>query len=181
MKYGRADRLNFRHPGEARALNFLEEQGHLLLRHNYHTRFAEIDLITAVPEDDFRLHAIEVKAWSTDSASKAPFVHPLHSFNARKQAKMRRAIESFRIHAARTVAFDILNVSDITDPRNEQGKAAAPGSSRQKNNPIDEPAWILSRAGCPVDIMQLDVSFDLVWVNPTAPAGHDCEYFPDLF
>lgn len=161
MKYGRYDRRNFRDPGEERALAFLESRGHILLRHNYHVRFGEIDLITAVPDEGFRLHASEVKAWSGDS--QAPFVHPLQALNARKRGVMRRVMESFRLHAS-AGAGDLFSIA-----------RTASASGERPNSP--EPALILARAGCTLPLNELDVCFDLVWVH----ADGVCEYFPDLF
>ncbi|MCR9144546.1 MAG: YraN family protein [bacterium] len=159
MQYGRYDRQRFRHSGEARALAYVEERGHILLRHNYHTRFCEIDLITAVPSEDFRLHAIEVKTWRSRPGFAEPFVHPLRSLNPRKQAKMRRAMESFRLHAARNLDFRV-------------------GSTEAA---IDEPAWVLAQAGCVVGIDELDVSFDLLWLSGHDAENETCEFFTDLF
>lgn len=162
MKYGRYDRRRFRDAGEGVALRFLEEQGHLLLRHNYRLRGGEIDLITADPADDFRLHAVEVKAWATNPAD--PYIHPLHALNARKQARMRRVIESFRQQAARR---GVVRVSASPAGRADSGKDSVDA----------EPAWILAQAGCVHALDQLDVSFDLVWVQ----ANDHCEWFRDLF
>jgi Holliday junction resolvase-like predicted endonuclease len=85
---GRLDRV-FRAPGEATAALFLEARGHLLLRHNYHVGFGEIDLITLAP--DLTLHGVEVKRW----AGNAPAVHPLESFSRLKLQRMARALEKF--------------------------------------------------------------------------------------
>lgn len=160
MRYGRYDRRRFRDAGESVALRFLEEQGHLLLRHNYRLKIGEIDLITADPAAEFRLHAVEVKAWATDPAD--PFVHPLHALNARKQARMRRVIQSFIQQAARSTAVRL------------SSERAGAGT---KADEAPEPAWLLARAGCPLPMDQLDVSFDLIWVQQ----GDHCEWFRDLF
>lgn len=140
------------------ALRFLEEQGHLLLRHNYRMKIGEIDLITADPAAEFRLHAIEVKAWATNPAD--PFVHPLYALTARKQARMRRVIESFRQQAARRTAVRL-----------------SPAEAGSDTDHTSEPAWLLARAGCVLPIDQLDVSFDLIWVQ----ANEHCEWYRALF
>lgn len=67
----------------------MEGQGHLLLRHNYYTRFGELDLVTI--DSDNVLHAVEVKSWS----SAASPMHPLESIGRRKMDKMRRAMLTF--------------------------------------------------------------------------------------
>lgn len=176
MRYGRHDpsqprgQRRFRHPAEARGLAFLEARGHLLLRHNFHLRFGEIDLITSDPGDAFRLHAVEVKAWRS-TASAEPFVHPLETLNARKRAKMRRVMQAFRLQADRVVSFSVASERAVN--------SQAAGRDRPPPQIVDEPAWILAGAGCPVSIMDLDVSFDLLWIR--GPAPDDCEYFPDLF
>lgn len=85
---GRLDRV-FRAPGEQAAAQFLEARGHLLLRHNYHVGFGEIDLITLAP--DLTLHAVEVKRWSGET----PAVHPLESFTRAKLQRMARALDKF--------------------------------------------------------------------------------------
>ncbi len=85
---GRSDR-KFRHPDEGRALAFLEGRGHILLRHNYHTGYAEIDLLTLEPARAV-LHVVEVKAWAGD------MVHPTESFLTKKKRDgLRRAVLSF--------------------------------------------------------------------------------------
>ena len=66
---------------------YLEENGHLVLCHNFHAKFAEIDLITV--END-KLHFIEVKNYSRDS-----LLHPLEVITRHKMNKMRRAAKVF--------------------------------------------------------------------------------------
>ncbi len=166
--YGRYDRRRFRDAGEGVALRFLEEQGHLLLRHNYRLKIGEIDLITADPSNEFRLHAVEVKAWATDPAD--PFVHPLHALNARKQARMRRVMQSFRQQAARGTAVRLFSASSSGSRSNSRSAGAGA-------DPMPEPAWLLARAGCALPVDQLDVSFDLIWVQQ----GEHCEWYRDLF
>lgn len=61
----------------------------MLLRHNYHVGFGEIDLITLAP--DLALHAVEVKRW----AGETPAVHPLESFTPAKLQRVARALEKF--------------------------------------------------------------------------------------
>ncbi|MCB1322891.1 MAG: YraN family protein [Leptospiraceae bacterium] len=88
------DDLNFRHPAERCALAFLELRGHRLLRHNYHTRFCEIDLITLGSENG--IHFIEVKAWQAEDAA---FKHPLQSLTRIKLATLRKACAEFMYEA----------------------------------------------------------------------------------
>ena len=90
--HGRID-LKFRHPAEAIVWRYLQGQDHVLLRHNYHIRICEIDLITATP--DRLLHCIEVKAWQNSE-----LVHPLQSISRKKQAGWRQAAQFFIMEAA---------------------------------------------------------------------------------
>ncbi|MEQ9363890.1 MAG: YraN family protein [Leptospirales bacterium] len=170
MRYGRYDPEHFRHPGEARALKYLEGLGHILLRHNYHARFGEIDLITCVPAEDYCLHAVEVKAWNTRKQQASPFVHPLNAMTPRKQAKMRRAMESFRMHATRDFENPIALRSTAVDE-----------DAALKRRVVDEPAWILADAGCRSAIVDLDVSFDLLWISGDVNEAEGCEFFTNLF
>ena len=100
--------MEFRHPAEETALRFLEARGHSLLAHNFHTGFAEIDLIT---RDELGvLHFVEVRAWQTDSLK-----HPLESLDARKRQRMRRAAGVFLSsrnakEGSDSVSFDLVLV-----------------------------------------------------------------------
>lgn len=101
--------MQFRHPAEETALRFLEEQGHVLLAHNFHTGFAEIDLITR--DKAGVLHFVEVRAWQTDSLK-----HPLESLNAKKRHRMRRAAQVFLAsrnakEGGDSVSFDLIMVT----------------------------------------------------------------------
>lgn len=65
------------------AIQYLEKEGHSLLRHNYHVRFAEIDLITLCPNQIF--HFVEVKFWKNN------ILHPLESITNKKIRRQKRA------------------------------------------------------------------------------------------
>lgn len=77
---GRRDR-RFRHPDEARALEYLENMGCELLRHNYQTRTGEIDLIVFQPATT-SLRFVEIKSWKTGSA-----FHPLQRMNETRKRR----------------------------------------------------------------------------------------------
>jgi putative endonuclease len=102
--------MEFRHPAEKAGLKYLEERGHVLLAHNFHAGFAEIDLITR--DESGVLHFVEVRAWQTDSLK-----HPLESLDARKRERMRRAAAVFlrscnAKEGSDSVSFDLLLVNN---------------------------------------------------------------------
>ena len=78
---------NFRNEGERRGAEILSRLGHVLVCHNYHVRFAEIDLITIC--GDF-VHYVEVKNFTCSTA-----VHPLETLTGHKIKKMRLASACF--------------------------------------------------------------------------------------
>jgi Holliday junction resolvase-like predicted endonuclease len=77
----------YRHRGEMLAANFLRIQGHEIICHNFHAKFAEIDLITF--ENDV-IHFIEVK-----NHAKNGILHPLELLTRPKRNKMRQASKVF--------------------------------------------------------------------------------------
>ncbi len=85
--HGRVDR-EFRHPSEALALQYLEAREHTLLRHNYHLRFVEIDLITVTRDACVRF--TEVKSWRD-----ASMLHPLETMTGKRRSDLRRAAGTF--------------------------------------------------------------------------------------
>ncbi|MBI3396562.1 MAG: YraN family protein [Spirochaetia bacterium] len=101
---GRLDR-RFRHAGEEKALEFFENSGHKLLRHNYHTGGCEVDLITQ--DSTGTVHFIEVKAWK-----QSDIKHPLEALDAKKRAGMRRAARLYLLEAGlnddRQISMDLL-------------------------------------------------------------------------
>ena len=82
---------SFRHEGEKIALAFLERCGHVLLDHNYHAGFCEIDLITL--DENFTIHFSEVKNWQSANILQ----HPLEAFNKKRIGKLRDAAQKFII------------------------------------------------------------------------------------
>ena len=102
--------MQFRHPAEETVLAHLVASGHTLLAHNFHTGFAEIDLITR--DESGILHFVEVRAWQKDGLK-----HPLESIDARKRERMRSACEVFlRSRNAKeggdSVSFDLALAGD---------------------------------------------------------------------
>ena len=79
----------FRHEGEAIALAFLQRCGQTLLHYNYKTPWSEIDLITI--DQEFILHAVEVKSWN----SKSMLYHPLEFFSDQRIHKIRTSMQKF--------------------------------------------------------------------------------------
>lgn len=150
--YGRIDR-RFRHPGEAAACAWLEARGQRLLRHNYHTGFGEIDLVTF---DADGLHFVEVKTWSGEPHDE-PLVHPLETFTAAKRKRMRDAALRFTTELAALL----------------RGGADEAGAYAQI-------AGLTATAG---RLAEHNLSFDLVWVKNAGAdkATYSCEYFPSLF
>ncbi|MCB1173164.1 MAG: YraN family protein [Leptospiraceae bacterium] len=84
---GRLD-FQFRHPAEGLAWQYLAERGHRLIRHNYHCRFCEFDLITFAPDQSIQFS--EVKAWQSSS-----LVHPLEGIQAQARRNWHRGAHLF--------------------------------------------------------------------------------------
>ena len=77
----------YRHRGEMLAADFLREKGHSIICHNFHVKFAEIDLVTL--END-KIHFIEVKNYAINGR-----MHPLEMITGHKMNKMRQASRIF--------------------------------------------------------------------------------------
>jgi putative endonuclease len=72
--------------GENFAAVYLESQGHEILERNFRNRTGEIDIISL---KENTLFFVEVKTW------QFPFVHPLETFDRKKQGKMRSLAKYF--------------------------------------------------------------------------------------
>lgn len=92
------------HRGEAIAANFLQEQGYLLLKRNFRTRFGEIDIIA---KEGNVLCFVEVR-----SRQNAESGHPLETISSHKQKRILRAADAFLrdYKACEEVRFDVVGI-----------------------------------------------------------------------
>lgn len=104
---------------EQQAARYLEEQGYILLEHNYYCRLGEIDLIA---RHEGYLVFVEVKYRSTSGSGSAA-----EAVNKAKQRKIYQCAEVYmkqhRISFSHPVRFDVLAVdgSEITLIKNAFG------------------------------------------------------------
>jgi len=93
--------------GENAAVEFLEQNGHLILARNYKHGKCEIDIIS---KEDSLLIFTEVKTRSTDY-----FGFPEESVDKKKRKKIRRAAEEYMFENKLDgeVRFDIVSITII--------------------------------------------------------------------
>lgn len=92
--------------GESEAIYFLEQNGYTILKVNFKTKIAEIDIIAQ--DKDKRYIIVEVKARDT-----ARFGYPREAVNAQKQHKIRMGAEMyFKMYSIKNyyVRFDVIEI-----------------------------------------------------------------------
>ena len=90
---------------ERKAAEYLEQQGLVILKHNYRCRQGEIDLIA---RDKEYLVFVEVKYRTTDR-----YGSPLEAVNVRKQQTIRKVAEVYLLTRKQTdceVRFDVVGI-----------------------------------------------------------------------
>jgi Holliday junction resolvase-like predicted endonuclease len=90
------------------AWEFLRENGHELLAHNFHAKFAEIDLITR--DRQGIIHIVEVKAYRGET-------HPLTAMTRERENLMKKAAGVWMATVGEregisSVTFDLLWVKE---------------------------------------------------------------------
>ena len=100
--------------GESTAAAYLESRGYRILHRNLHIGHAEIDLVA---ENDVYLIFAEVKTRRQIPDASAPFGTPAEAVDAKKQAVLIRAAETYLAGHAPEKFFRIDVIEVYADPR----------------------------------------------------------------
>lgn len=94
--------------GESLAKEELEKLGHTILFTNFRNRLGEIDIISFL---NGCLHLTEVKTWASHKG-----FHPLSTFNATKQRRMRKVYNFFILKfpalSHLTVSINLVHITE---------------------------------------------------------------------